>query len=98
MAYRIRYGQALIKKRIIFGNKIRFSKQYIIPFCCFLVLCGGIVIAKSKVVQDFFLPGNPDVTRTAISGFVTDLKDGETMKEAITTFCREIIDNAAYPK
>ncbi|MBR7123206.1 MAG: hypothetical protein IKC95_07120 [Oscillospiraceae bacterium] len=98
MAYRIRYGQALIKKHIIFENQIQFSKKLIPPLICFLVLCGGIVIAKSKAVQDFFLPGNPDVTRSAISGFVTDLKDGEPMKEAITTFCREIIDNAAYPK
>ncbi len=42
-------------------------------------------------VLDFLLPGDPAVTQAAFSDLVEDVRSGESVPDAVTAFCREII-------
>ena len=42
----------------------------------------------------FVLPGDPDVTISALSTLVKDVGNGNSVKDAIMTFCEEIILNS----
>lgn len=50
----------------------------------FLLLAGG---------WKWLLPGNPDVTQAAITNLVEDVQSGAPVGDAVTAFCREIIDS-----
>ena len=45
-------------------------------------------------VPDFLIPGDPEVTKTAASVMVDEIKNGATVGNAITAFCKTILDGA----
>ena len=45
-------------------------------------------------VPDFLIPGNPEVTKTAASTLVDEIKNGATVGNAVTAFCKTILDGA----
>lgn len=53
---------------------------------------------KSEAVQNFLIPGDPEVTKAAFLQFTEDIKGGEQFQNAVYTFCREIIDHADIPE
>jgi len=55
---------------------------------CILTL--GRAEVRSKLEQ-WLIPGNPQVAKAAFSLMLDDLRDGESLGEAVTTFCNEII-------
>ena len=42
-------------------------------------------------IPEFLIPGDPDVTKAAASGFVAQIRSGEPLREAATVFCKEIL-------
>lgn len=42
---------------------------------------------------DLLLPGDPEVTATALERLVEAVSEGEAIQTALTDFCREIIDH-----
>lgn len=94
MGYRIQYGEKVTKEFISESKHIQKIKTRLV---CILIICFATIFAFSKYKEsliNFFLPGNKDVTRTAIAAFADDLRQGESVKDAAVAFCREIIDNA----
>ena len=45
-------------------------------------------------VPRFLIPGDPEITTTAASVLVDEIRDGVAVKEAMTTFCKMILDGA----
>lgn len=45
-------------------------------------------------IRDFLTPGNDRITQAAFSEFADNIRAGDSFKEAITTFCEKIIDDA----
>jgi hypothetical protein len=45
-------------------------------------------------IRKHLLPGDPEITEAALGQLIGDIQNGERFSEAITTFCREIIDSA----
>ena len=45
-------------------------------------------------IPDFLIPGDPEVTRTAASDFMSNMQTGMQVGEAITVFCEQIVDGA----
>jgi hypothetical protein len=45
-------------------------------------------------VQEVLLPGDPAVTAAALENMTEGLRSGESLLDAVTAFCREIIANA----
>ena len=58
----------------------------------FLILF-GIIIENNHALMQYLLPGNHIVTERAINIFVNEIKDGESFSDAVTAFCKEIINN-----
>lgn len=44
-------------------------------------------------LRDLLLPGDPEVTATALERLVEAVSEGEAIQTALTEFCREIIDH-----
>lgn len=62
-----------------------------------LLVLGSVSVKHTGLrwVQDYLLPGDPAVTAAALENFAQDLKEGESVKDAITAFCRQIMDYGA---
>ena len=88
MAYQIRYTDKCIMKEIKSYRKPLY--KWIIGVCSILLLGGAL---RFQAVQDFLIPGDPDVTRAAFSSFTRQLQEGERFSDAATVFCRRIIES-----
>lgn len=62
------------------------------------LLAGLAVLSQVKSFQNALLPGNSQITREAISGMISDLKEGAPLDKAIRAFCQEIVDRAQIPQ
>ena len=47
-------------------------------------------------VLDFLIPGDEAITRKAFQTMIEDVKEGERVSDAVTTFCEEILAGAEY--
>lgn len=94
MSYIIQYSnKGIIKKSKIFP--INFSTicyAVAVPLLCFLIYKYRLEIIEC------FIPGNNEVTLTAMDNLICNLKEGTELSDSITVFCREILDNAQLPQ
>ena len=94
MGYRIEYGdRAAVRKE----RKGRSLLTRIVTVACILSLVAGALAVKHAGltwVTDFLLPGDPAVTAAALENMVESIREGEPWGDAVTAFCREIIENA----
>ncbi len=96
MGYRIEYDGIGINKR---RKPIKWGS--LIALACVLLLVAGAVTVKMvglPWVQEVLLPGDPEVTAMALEGLVEDLRQGDTLGQAIKAFCEEIIANGRLPE
>lgn len=88
MAYRIEYDETGVKRQTV-RNK-RFPLLWILLFAVgTAMLIPGVRLA----VWHWILPGDGAVTAAALGELVTDLRDGESLADAVSVFCREIIEH-----
>ena len=91
MGYRMEYGT---------GNddacyreiRNRNTKVWTVAAIAAVLLIVG-VLYRDRVV-DVLLPGDPAVTKRAISVFVEELRGGERATDAFAAFCKVIVDEA----
>ena len=92
MSYRIQYDT----KKHPWQKRLK-RQRYVLPvgiICISLLTLGYFGMDKLQ----FLLPGDPSVTAAALDNMTNSLQEGETLQEAITAFCREILDNAQKAK
>ena len=99
MGFRIEYSQGEGRKVPI---EEKSKSQPAVKRIAILVLaCVFLFIGAQNIssVEEFLIPGEPEVTKAAFSSFIDDLQQGSSFRDAITVFCREIIQNAQnkYP-
>ena len=88
MSYSIAYSPDLNKKYPIVKSKRRkFPKKLLI----LIMICITTYILMQCNVLRYIMPGDPDVTMSALSTLVQDVGSGDSVKDAIMTFCEEII-------
>lgn len=94
MGYRIQYGQTA-KKEIIEERTVS-KKQNVMRYILITVIIAAVIASCTKIdaVRKFLLPGDPTVTQNALTAFAENVRAGEPVSQAITTFCREIIVGA----
>ena len=91
MGYRITYGQDIIKTRLPAKRRKAVLKKWL----CFVLVGVALVLAlSSAALRHYLLPGDPAVTERALQELASDLRTGEKVSDAVTAFCREILDNA----
>lgn len=70
-------------------SKIKFWK---ILLCSILIGLAGISVGRHRnEVLDFILPGDREQITQSSARMIENLKNGTSLGDAITTFCREII-------
>lgn len=91
MGYRITYENNLIKKEAVKkSNNTLLKKTIYAIIICIILFC----VLSGRNARSYLLPGDPQVTEKALKDLVTDLKEGDAVSDAVTAFCKEIIENA----
>ncbi len=72
-------------------------------FVCIAVSICTVVMLLSATgylekFKEWIIPGDAEVTEAALSTLVEDLKQGDSLDDAITAFCQEILDHADIPQ
>ena len=93
MSYRIVYSSQIQKMPIK-----RKGSPWVAGIAVFLILALCLTAGSGEWLQDLLLPGDAAVTGAALQNMVEDLKNGENLTDAVTAFCKEILDNAEHPK
>ena len=92
MGYRILYDNDNMQIAAIATKK---SGTRIIAVLLILTLMvGGLKLIGWDRLKYYLLPGDPDVTQAAFCSMMENIKTGATVKDAVTAFCVEIIENA----
>ena len=87
MAYQIHYDTIKIK------HEKKAKKKYPLILACALGLIVGLHLSGgAQRMQTALLPGDPDVTKSAIAELVEDLDEGDSFSEAFTVFCQKIVN------
>lgn len=94
MAYRIQYGNALIKEEIRDNPKRSKGKFFPLLIVVLMILISFAYTRKDSL-EKILIPGNPAVTKAAAKTFLYEIRSGERLEDAFRTFCLEIIDHAA---
>lgn len=90
MGYQINYQES--GNRIFLPDKIRRKPMKYIG----ITLALGFVIAflLSPAIKSVLIPGDKAVTTAAFDSFTESIRDGGSIKDAFTVFCKEIIAGA----
>ena len=94
MGYRIDYstGQARRQKLTVFNKKAAAKVSGAVAL---VLLFAAVIAIGGPQIKEFFLPGDPVVTETALQEMVVDIREGEGFRDAFAAFCQKIIDGAA---
>lgn len=91
MGYRITYESPFkSENRKTFVKKTIYLKLISVVVIAFAV---SFALFNTKL-RRMILPGDPVVTERALSELVVDIREGQPVSDAVTAFCREILDNA----
>lgn len=94
MGYRIDYstGQAK-KKKLSALNKTAAAKAS--GVIAVVLLLTVLLSIGGPQIKDFLIPGNPEITESALQEMAADIQEGEGFRDAFAAFCQKIIDGAA---
>lgn len=88
MHYQIRYGSSIHVKKI---RKKPGPAVILFGIAAILLVLNRLGVGE--VLMQWILPGDPDVTRSALETMLQQIRQGMQVTQAFTTFCKEIIDN-----
>lgn len=91
MSYKIQYKTVGRKRYAKYKPTFRLTRRRAV----LLVLATALLFFSFHFsrVRYLFLPGDPVVTEQAIGNMVDALQSGESVGDAVTAFCQEIIKN-----
>ena len=95
MGYQIRYGDTQASsggQRPRLSRIIGLSLSFLLVF---VLLSWSFWPEGRAVLRDVLVPGDPDVTLHGLETLARELREGESLSDAVTAFCREVIDGAA---
>ena len=93
MSYKIVYGSQM--HRVPIKGK---GSPMAVGIAVFLILVLYLAAGAGERFRELLLPGDAAVTGAALQNMVENLKDGEDLSDAVTAFCKEIVENAQTRK
>lgn len=93
MAYRIAYSP---ENNARYPQVKKTRKNYWGKWVVVTVLILAAAWISQRGIPDIFIPGDPDHTKAATNIMLELIKEGEPVEEALTAFCKEIIDGAQH--
>lgn len=94
MGYKIQYDHIGNTKKVITDCKRKVLSVLRVMLGMFVILSLGLLIHYRDMVLEFLLPGNYVTTTSALKGLISDLRSGNSVGDAITAFCKEILTDA----
>lgn len=94
MGYKIVYEPQYERKYPAKKKSMLNIKPVIAILLCILIVILAAAPDVRQVLKEYLLPGDPLQTEEAAMDLYNDLRAGVGAKEAITTFCLEILDDA----
>lgn len=95
MAYRIEYDSLNRKYEISSPNRSHFPVLLVGAVTAFFLLTASFWPEGWTTLRDILIPGDDAVTLQALESMSDNLRSGMELEEAITSFCREIMDGAS---
>ena len=94
MGYTIQYGPAGNAETAWYAKRRKKSGAVLVV--CVLVIVFAVLALSGNFeqIKNYLIPGDPEVTKAAFAQFTEDIRQGDTVGDAITAFCREIIEGA----
>ncbi len=96
MGYKIAYDSGMATRTCFEEKRLSFAAMTAAFLLLFGVLTYCFWPAGADKLRKMLIPGDPEVTTKAVSEMVEDLRAGESMDDAVVTFCREIFREAGY--
>lgn len=91
MSYKIQYSPETSSHYPQCGSKKSINLK---RWLTVVMVVAAVLWMRLYGVPDFLIPGDPEVTKTAASVMVDEIKNGATVGNAITAFCKTILDGA----
>ena len=88
MSYRIQYNPELNRKYSKQKNSTHIPSRHIIILVVMFI--SAYIFAHNGWFK-YLLPGDPDVTSSALETLVERVEDGNPVKDAVYCFCEDII-------
>lgn len=88
MAYQVQYGVSR-------HDRSNGGVGKWIAMTLLVILVAGLLVAGQNMSWNWLLPGDPRITAAALETLRENLTAGETLSDAVTAFCREIIHGAS---
>lgn len=95
MAYRIEYDSFNQKFEISSPVRSRFPGLLIGAVTAFFLITATFWPEGWSALRDIMIPGDDAVTLQALECMSDNLRSGMALEDAITSFCREVIDGAS---
>ena len=94
MCYRIEYGPEIRSKP---SNRRTFFRIPVLTAVFFFLFLLSVRIwwdDGSKLLRQWMIPAEFSATEEAFSSMVENLRSGAELKDAVTTFCQELLSDA----
>lgn len=94
MAYTVYYTETGEIER----NNIALKKsnhKILVSLCLVLLFVFGTVkLLSSERIQQFLIPGDPQITKAAFAEMTQSVREGQSVEDAVVAFCRQILTEA----
>lgn len=97
MGYYVEYFESAQPKGTSGGSLLRISMMTAACFLAFCFLVHNVLPHGQEVIQQILFPGSDASTRQAAEIFVSELQNGEPVADALESFCRKVLNDAALP-
>lgn len=96
MGYMIRYGgeEPAKQKKGNIWNTLRFQSMTAFFLALFILAVGTFWANGRETLKSWLIPGEAGVTETAAIHLTENLRNGDSVLEAVDAFCREIFREA----
>lgn len=93
MAYRITYGPPVPEQYQKQDKPSRLRLLTAMWLLVFVLLVRAFFPAGAAQLRTYLLPDPQNITHTALGAFMSDLRSGEELGDALFAFCKLIISN-----
>lgn len=57
------------------------------------VLTGvAVLVLTGRISPDYLLPGDPEAVKAGLEALADSLREGQSISDSVTAFCKEILD------
>ena len=95
MGYRIVYGPMPKTRKLRNYRAPRLRIMAAAFLLLFVLVVRQAWPDGAEILREYLLPGERSVTEAAFGEMVTDLQNGQSVGEAVTAFCKEIVKHGA---